>query len=128
MMRYLVKELGAAHRGCTPLWEAANQGELGAVRLLLGLGADINLADNFIGVTPLMVATFKKHEEVVKWLVKAGADTQIFAEYTNTVSNSFTMLAAKLKYREEGALLPSRPHTWRPRRTAQMLAAVVLAS
>jgi hypothetical protein len=45
------------------------------VRCLLKLRANVNqLCNN--GATPLMAASTHKHEEVVKWLVKAGANTQ----------------------------------------------------
>jgi hypothetical protein len=54
---------------------AASQGKLDVVRCLLKLGANVNQADNS-GITPLMAASFCKHEEVVVWLVKAGANTQ----------------------------------------------------
>jgi hypothetical protein len=40
---------------CTALCEAANHGQLDAVRLLLDRGADPSLADS-LGVTPLMTA------------------------------------------------------------------------
>jgi hypothetical protein len=60
----------------TPLFNAAQGGKLDVVRYLLKSSADINHACGLAGVIPLMVASMKKHSEVVKWLVKAGADTQ----------------------------------------------------
>jgi hypothetical protein len=81
MVSYLVEELGADvnilnNMGRTALYLAAAKGRLSVLRVLYRFGTDINQRDNN-GVTPLMVASEYKHEEVVKWLVKAGADTQI---------------------------------------------------
>jgi hypothetical protein len=46
------------------------------VRVLLKRGADIDRG-NKESVTPLMIATFGKHQDVVKWLVKAGTDMRV---------------------------------------------------
>jgi hypothetical protein len=52
------------------------KGHLELVRCLVNeLGADVNQADDK-GCTPLMIATLRKHVDVVRWLVKAGANTQ----------------------------------------------------
>jgi ankyrin repeat protein len=54
------------------------------VRVLLKeLGTDMNMA-TLNGGTPLMAAAVKKHTDVVKWLIKAGADTQATFEYEGT--------------------------------------------
>jgi hypothetical protein len=50
------------------------------VRILLNFGADVNQRDEK-GVMPLMMASINKQQEIVKWLVKAGADTQIANEF-----------------------------------------------
>jgi hypothetical protein len=53
---------------------ATVDGHLDVVRVLVrDFGADLNHADNN-GVTALMVASHRKHTELVKWLVKEGAD------------------------------------------------------
>jgi hypothetical protein len=81
IIRCLVTELLADvnksdDAGATPLWIAAKGGNLASVRVLVKeLGADINKTRS--GITPLMVATAGKHEDVVRWLVKEGANTQI---------------------------------------------------
>jgi hypothetical protein len=82
MIRYLIEELGADVNladttGCTPLYSVALRGQLDEVRILLNLGADIN-RPGMKGLTPLMIATYIQHQEVVKWLGKAGADTGAF--------------------------------------------------
>jgi hypothetical protein len=65
------------------------------VRTLVKLGDDIDRSSND-GVTPLMVASAKNHFEVVKWLVKAGPDTQ-------SVVNSYPTDTAATLSREVGA-------------------------
>jgi hypothetical protein len=81
IVRFLAEELRADvnirknEDGRTPLCMGAEVGSFYVVRTLLRLGADINSVDAH-GTTPLMIATAKKHQEIVKWLVKAGADTQ----------------------------------------------------
>jgi hypothetical protein len=81
LVRNLVEELGADPNnpnqlGYASLYLAASQGYLAVVRILLQLGAGINRRCK-LGATPLMVASILKHQEVIKWLVKAGADTLI---------------------------------------------------
>jgi ankyrin repeat protein len=62
--------------GDTPLFIAAQNGNMASVCVLVKeLGADINKTNS--GITPLMAATSGKHEDVVRWLVKEGADTQV---------------------------------------------------
>jgi hypothetical protein len=79
MMRCLVRELGAnvnqaaQYDGTTALLIAAGKGNLDMVRFLVKeLGADVNRAKDD-GVTPLMIAN---GIEIVRWLVKYGANTQ----------------------------------------------------
>lgn len=58
--------------GSTPLSDAAFQGDLETVKLLLDRGADVN-AKNRDGNTPLIVAAFMCRTEVVQYLLKNGA-------------------------------------------------------
>jgi ankyrin repeat protein len=58
----------------TPLFSAANNGHLGAVKILLEYGANINRYDNEEEWTPLYVAIFSGHLEIVKFLIENGAD------------------------------------------------------
>jgi ankyrin repeat protein len=59
---------------------AASHGHLDVVRVLVrDFGADLNHADEY-GVTALMLASYRKHAELVKWMVKEGADTQALYE------------------------------------------------
>lgn len=61
---------GAA--GADPLMEAAIQGHVEIVRLLLDKGADPN-TKGWRGLTPLAAATKERHEEIREMLLKAGA-------------------------------------------------------
>jgi ankyrin repeat protein len=68
----VLEELGAdvnqaKELGFSPLCHAAMRGQLGIVRCLLRLRADIDHA-NITGQTPLMLASCANHAEVVKWL------------------------------------------------------------
>ena len=56
----------------TPLHEAANKGDKGAVAQLLGVGAQIEALDP-LTETPLHVAAYKGESGVVRLLLAAGA-------------------------------------------------------
>ncbi|MBV5331333.1 ankyrin repeat domain-containing protein, partial [bacterium] len=58
------------------LHAAAYQGNLAQTEILIGAGADLNGRDSF-GRTPLHVATFARHREVVRALIVAGARTEL---------------------------------------------------
>ena len=57
------------------LREAAGEGRVDAVRVLVEQGADVHAQDQD-GDAPLHLAARKGHGEVVKVLVELGADTQ----------------------------------------------------
>ncbi len=63
----------AAYEG---LHAAAQTGDLGTVKQLIASKADLNARDPH-GRTPLMVATFANHVDVVTALIKAGADSDL---------------------------------------------------
>jgi hypothetical protein len=87
LVQCLVLELHAdanQPKGATPLYLAAMRGDLAMVRVLVKeLGADINQVA-LEGGTPLMAATQMKHADIVKWLIKAGADTQATLKFEGT--------------------------------------------
>jgi len=60
--------------GCTPLMRAAEGGNLVQVRALLDKGADVNHPVAYWSLTALMLAAGKDQLEVVKILLKAGAN------------------------------------------------------
>lgn len=60
--------------GYTPLYFAILNNHQATVKLLLDLGADLNIAKGRFGNTPLHVAVKEKNLEMVKILVKRGAD------------------------------------------------------
>jgi hypothetical protein len=75
------------------------------------LGASVNLATKY-GVTPLMFASAKKHEKIVRYLLKIGADAQATHVNLRTaavdVSNFFEATA------EQTAYLEARTHCANP--------------
>lgn len=65
-----------------PLMAAVQSGDLAEVKRLIAAGADVNeqspvVASGNDGQTPLLVASFLGHTEIVSELLKAGADPKI---------------------------------------------------
>lgn len=60
-----------------PLIEAASNGSLGAVKLLLNAGARVDLYLPNHGGTALQAAASRGHLEVTKYLVQSGADVNV---------------------------------------------------
>jgi hypothetical protein len=58
-----------------------------------------------------MIASAKKHEEVVKWLVKAGADTQSIIGITGTAASISKEVGASA---EQTAYLEAKMHCSSP--------------
>jgi ankyrin repeat protein len=114
MVRALVNELRAdvnkaGHEGFPPLWIAAAGGNLSLVQCLVKeLGADIDRVDQD-GVTPLMATSAKKHTDIVKWLFKAGANTQAFiANDKDSTAAKFSKLSGAST--EQTAYLEAKTH------------------
>jgi hypothetical protein len=57
----------------TSIYEAANQGNIEAVKQHLAAGVNVNVKDS-VGETPLHSAAIKGRKEVVKLLIAKGAD------------------------------------------------------
>lgn len=62
--------------GGTPLFLAAGEGRLNAVRYLLDEGADVNLRGDY-GNTALTEATYYGHPTVIKELLQRGANVNV---------------------------------------------------
>jgi len=62
----------------TPLFLAAGEGRLNAVRYLLDEGADVNLRGDY-GNTALTEATYYGHAPVIKELLMRGADLNVIS-------------------------------------------------
>lgn len=63
-----------AANGQTDLIVAASRGDVATVNALLARGVDPNQADERTGLTPLTQSSFYGHVEVVRLLLRAGAD------------------------------------------------------
>lgn len=61
-------------RDMPPLYYAAAQNDMTAVRTLLLMKAPINASEKTTGQTPLMIAALNNNERMVRLLVRAGAD------------------------------------------------------
>jgi len=59
------------------LHEAALNGQLEILKLLIEDGSNINLIDNYNGRTPLHFAALSGHLKIVKLLIKNGIDINI---------------------------------------------------
>lgn len=66
--------MGRTQKGMTALHAAAYVGDLVIAQALIANGADVNDQANIARITPLHAASEEDHPEVVKRLVKAGAD------------------------------------------------------
>lgn len=64
--------------GGTPLFLAAGEGRLNAVRYLLDEGADVNLRGDY-GNTALTEATYYGHLNVIKELLQRGANVNVMS-------------------------------------------------
>lgn len=60
-----------------PLYYAASFGLTTVVRYLLEAGADIEIHGGRCGATPINIASFRGHEDVVKLLLEYGADPHV---------------------------------------------------
>jgi tetratricopeptide (TPR) repeat protein len=70
--------------GVTALWQAAANGHLDIVKVLLESGANVNIQHKSLGVTALWMAAREGHTEIVKLLLAAGADVKAGAKDTYT--------------------------------------------
>ena len=106
--------------GITPLWEAADAGELAIVQRLLRAKAKLSLSGGRTGLnstrdhTPLFRAVAGRHAEVLRQLLRAGADT----EWTDNGGDRPIDLAVELRWPEglrilieHGAKAGGRPST-----------------
>jgi outer membrane protein assembly factor BamB len=59
--------------GVTALWIAAGKGKQNVVELLVGRGADVNARDGIWYQTPLSSAVAEGNAEIVKFLIRSGA-------------------------------------------------------
>lgn len=99
IVRYLFEQHGSLvtrhdTTGQTPLHEAARQGNVTTVRLLLACGADIDARDNS-GYTPVMAAAAAGNEAAVTLLLRMGAGVSA----VSSEQESGLFIAAKVGHR-----------------------------
>ena len=70
----ITRVIYVATNGATPLYFAAEDGEVEVVRALVEAGANLNQVVLTDGATPLCIAAQNGEVEVVRALVEAGAD------------------------------------------------------
>ena len=56
------------------IWDAAEDGNIEAVKQHIAAGTDVNAKDDQFGGTPLLAAAMKGHKEVAELLIDKGAD------------------------------------------------------
>lgn len=103
----LISPSSTAWHGGTPLVSAISQGHIAVVRLLAGLGADVDQFSPEEGAqrTPLMVAAMKGHLPIVRFLLEeCGADDALIAPDGQLALR----LAADAGHREIVSYLPPR--------------------
>lgn len=98
-LRFSGADINARGNCCMPLYLAAGEGKIDAVRYLLNEGADVNAREKF-GGTPLTEAAFHGHLNVVNELLFHNADV-------NAISREGTALdmAARKHYLRIAELL-----------------------
>jgi ankyrin repeat protein len=60
--------------GITPIFSAIGSGRLESVELLVEHGADVNIADNLKGWTPVVYSAHKREPVITQWLIQQGAN------------------------------------------------------
>jgi ankyrin repeat protein len=73
LLMAIVKRLMGKHTG-PALIDAINRGDIDAVKKLLSRGAPVNVKDEHMGRTPLIIAAMNGNAEIVKILLERGAD------------------------------------------------------
>jgi ankyrin repeat protein len=114
MLRCLVNKENQL--GLAPLHYAAQAGKMAVMQCLVrDFGADVNQA-KLDGLTPLMMASANKHEDLVRWLAKAGADTQAFPSIDGSEFNYTAAFFSKhfVASAEQTAYLEAKTHCSHP--------------
>jgi ankyrin repeat protein len=70
--------------GTTAIWAASFKGDSAMIRVLIGAGADVEIADQEYGITPLIAAAWRGHADVVQQLLDAKANVNTRAKDGNT--------------------------------------------
>ena len=87
---------GESLHGATPLYLAAQTGDLETVRLLLEAGADANCVLRRMAVSPLFIASERGHTEVVRLLLRHGASVRL-RNWNGVTSLGVAAMAGNIK-------------------------------
>lgn len=68
----------------TNLLNKVRDNDLNAVKELIAAGADVNMQDDMMGYTPLILSIFGGHKEMAELLLSKGADINAAAENEKT--------------------------------------------
>ena len=60
--------------GCSPLWQAPQNGNVAIVKVLIDAGGNVNQATTTDGVSPLWMASYKGNVDLVEVLLEAGGN------------------------------------------------------
>ncbi len=101
-LRYLIDELNVDPSACRTIHEerhfliidACAAGNLEAIKFLVGRNAQLNVANDF-GVTPLIAACYKGHDEILTYLLELMTKEQIKQE--DNFGNSVLTIIHKTK-------------------------------
>ena len=60
--------------GCSPLWQASQNGHVDTVKVLINAGGNVNQAKTTDGCSPLYIASQNGNVDTVNVLLKAGSN------------------------------------------------------
>lgn len=83
-MIIMERRLQASAPFYAPFWSACSNGRLQEVRVLAHIGADLEEVGGHDQCTPLFAAVYRRHEEVVEFLLNKKVDVQSKNKYGNT--------------------------------------------
>ena len=87
--------------GATPLFFAADRGNIEIVKILLDHGADVKVKDTFYGASALTWASMKSHADVIRLLLNKGAPGADDVLMAGASEGNAEMVKAALEHRSD---------------------------